>query len=621
MRVPPLSLPDDTASLTPEQIATYEAVALLSERATAVVPGFRVNRANAVAVLRLCRRLDGMPLALELAAVRLEGMTLEQVADGREGQLPVLAQGSRGVEARQRTLDATIGWSHGLLDEPERLLWARLSVFAGGFDEAAAKLVCSGNELPADHLPLNLASLVETSIMQRDSDRRPARYSMLETVRQFGRQRLRDLGEEAEIRRRHRDWIQLLAHEAGSFDQRQAEAFGRIRLELDNVWSALDFCRSEPGEAAVGIDICCDLSPYWSARGPLGDARRRLDGFLALTADGSVARARCLSVAAVLAVMQSDFAVAVPMADESLRIGHETHNAELVAFGFGAVLFAGYYLRKKSEDELLSLAEALIGYGRSAGLSYLVALGLGYICAIRMSQGALDKAIESGERAASMLREVGELWFRGQTLNHLSEAWRRRGDLARAESLAREGAAGSHALGDRRGVALLVETLAWMASDRGAHARAAVLLGYARRLRESIMVPLLSRHQAPHDACERSVRSRLGDTGFARAFQRGATMPDRDAIAYILEQAPTAPGAASPPSPASQPPSTLTPRELEIARLIAEGLTSQQIATRLFISERTVTTHVTNALNRLGLSSRIQLAGWVAGGRGPVVDT
>ena len=149
------------------------------------------------------------------------------------------------------------------------------------------------------------------------------------------------------------------------------------------------------------MNICCDLYPYCSARGPLGDARRILDGFLALTADGSVARARCVSVGAVLAVMQSDFAVAVPMADESLRIGHESRNAELVAPGSGAVLFTAYYLRNKSEDELLSLAEALIGYGRSAGLPYLVALGLGYVCAIRMSQGALDKAIESGKQAAS----------------------------------------------------------------------------------------------------------------------------------------------------------------------------------------------------------------------------
>src|SRR5215469_3463665 len=127
LRVPPLSLPEDGAWLTPEQIATYEAVALLAERAAAVLPSFKVDRANSAGVLRLCRRLDGLPLALELAAVRLEGLSVEQVVSGIEAELPVLAERSRGVEARQETLDATIGWSYRLLDEPERLLWARLA--------------------------------------------------------------------------------------------------------------------------------------------------------------------------------------------------------------------------------------------------------------------------------------------------------------------------------------------------------------------------------------------------------------------------------------------------------------------------------------------------------------
>jgi len=211
--------------------------------------------------------------------------------------------------------------------------------------------------------------------------------------------------------------------------------------------------------------------------------------------------------------------------------------------------------------------------------------------------------------------------MRGQVLTNLSEAWRLRGKPNQAEALAREGAACKHALGDRRGVALLVETLAWMASDRGAYARAAILLGYSQRLRESIteggrvgilgLIAMPSLHQARHEACEQSARSHLGETDFDKAFQRGTTMSDEEAIAHVLEQTPIKPAAASTPSPEGQPPNTLTRRELEIAHLIAEGLTSPQIAARLFISERTVTTHVTNMLNKLGLSSRIQLASWV----------
>ena len=610
MRVPPLSLPEDGAWLTPEQVATCEAVALLSERAAAVQPGFRVDHTNSAAVLRLCRRLDGLPLALELAAVRLEGMTLDQVLNGLERELPVLARGSRGVEARQRTLDATIGWSYGLLEDVERPLWAHLSVFARGFDEEAAQMVCAGPELPPDRVAEILASLVEKSIIQRDPDR-PARYSMLETVRQFGRQRLRELGEEVAMQRRHRDWVLQLALAAGAYGDKEAEAFDRVQLELDNVWSALDFCRLQQGEVAAGIEICRQLQPYWWSRGPLGDVRRILDTFYPLTAENSVPRGWCLFTMAMLAGAQSDAAVAQPMATESLRIGRENGDKKLISSASAVTLFTSVYVHQKTEEELLRLAEAIIDYGRSADEWSAVAVGTGWVCRIRLSQGDLDAAVEPGESALAMCRSHDELFLRGIILSNMAEVRRRRGELDQAEALAREGAAGQHALGSRRGLAMLVETLAWMASDRGADVRAATLLGHAHHLRESIMVALLPVHQDRHLACEQTARGRLGEAAFARAFDGGVTMPDGEAIAFVLDKARARPAARSTTAD-NRLASILTRRELEIARLIADGLTSQQIAARLFISERTVTTHVTNMLNKLGLSSRVQLAGWVS---------
>ena len=617
MRVPPLSLPGDGESLTPEQLTTYEAVALLSERAALVLPGFKVDRANAAPVLRLCRHLDGMPLALELAAVRLEGMTVEQVADGLERELPVLAMRNRGAEARQQTLEATIGWSYGLLEEEERLLWARLSVFAGGFEEAAVVAVCSGDGLPPDRIADNLASLVEKSIVQRDFDRQPVRYSMLETVRQYGRQRLRDLGKEVDLQRRHRDWVLRLAEAVGAHDQREAELFDRVQIELDNVWSAFEFCRRDFEEAASGVQICRQLYLYWYSRGPIGDVRRILDALYQVTAEGSAPRGWCAFTSASLAGLQNDAVVAQTMAEESLRAGRQNDDAELTAWAAGAALLVFMYVLQRRDDGLFDLAETVIRYGRAADRWFLVAIGFAYVCRLRLSQGDLNAAVEAGETALEMCRSHNELFARGAVLNNLAEARRRRGELEQAEALAREGAAGQHALGSRRGLSQLVETLAWMASDRGGDTRAATLLGYAQSLRDSIMLALLPVHQPRHEACERASRSRLGDAGFSKAFERGATISDAEAIAFVLERAPTLPLGTPPVSSPSRPASVLTRRELEIARLIAEGLTSQQIAARLFISERTVTTHVTNMLNKLGLNSRIQLASWVAGSHQP----
>jgi predicted ATPase len=346
MRVPPLSLPEEGTSPSLEQLTTYEAVTLLSERAAAVLPGFRVDGGNAAAVLRLCRRLDGMPLALELAAVRLEGMTVEQVVRVLERELPVLGRGDRGAEARQRTLEATIGWSYGLLEEEERRLWARLSVFTGGVDEDAAMTVCSGGELPPEGVAEQLASLVEKSIVQRDPERRPVRYAMLETVRQYGRRRLRELGEEVELQRRHRDWILQLAVAVGAHDRRESELFNRIQLELDNVWSALDFCRRHPGEAAAGIQICRQLYPYCWSRGPLGDVRRILEALLPLTTESSVPRGWCIFTVAGLAVLQNDAAVALPLMAESLRIGREHNDAELIGWGSSGLMFTSLYVHQ-----------------------------------------------------------------------------------------------------------------------------------------------------------------------------------------------------------------------------------------------------------------------------------
>src|SRR5262249_35358388 len=243
MAVPPMSLPAEGGEISVQRLQSSDAVGLLSERAAAVVPGFAVDAENAAAVLELCRRLDGIPLALELAAVRLGLLGLGPLRRGLAGELSILGRGDRGAEARQQTLEATISWSYGLLDQHERLLWARLSVFAGGFEEDAVIQVCSGTSVPAGRIVDLLGALVEKSILQRELRHgRVPRYWLLETLCQYGQQRLRELGEQTTTRKRHLLWICALAGSTGAWDDRQADSFARMSDERDNLWAALNFC-------------------------------------------------------------------------------------------------------------------------------------------------------------------------------------------------------------------------------------------------------------------------------------------------------------------------------------------------------------------------------------------
>ena len=604
LRIPPLSLPEAAESLSPGQIAGFDAVALLVERAAAVQAGFVVDDSNATSVLQLCARLDGMPLALELAAVRLEGLSVDQLLAGLDRELSPPATALRGAEARQRTMEATLDWSYSLLGEEQRRLWARLSVFAGGFDATAAATVCSGLESRDADLPEVMAALVESSILQRDQAVKPPRYSMLETVRRYGRRKLREQGQELQLQTRHRDWILQLVKAAATFDGTQAEAFNAVHLERDNVWSAMEFTRRQPGQAAVAQEFCGSLTNYWLSRGPLQDVRRYLESLLPLTAPNTALRAGCLIGLTLFSNALDDPATAQAMGQEALAIANQLGDPGLAGWAAGSLLFAAFVLEQP--EGVMALSQTMLEAGRSTGERSMIALGMYYTCLHWLAQGKVDDVIEMGEAGVAICRDAGDYFTRGMLLNNLAEARRRRGELMEAEQLAREGVACKHALDDRRGLAALIETLAWIASDRRDAVRAATLLGCAQSLRDSMAIPLLAPYVARHEACQERTLEVISDASFDRASRSGVAMPVEDAVAYALGHAEPKP---TPTAAKSQ--TVLSRRELEIARLVAEGLTNREIASRLFISNRTVGTHVTNMLNKLGVSSRTQLARWV----------
>ena len=613
MVVPPMSLPAEGDEVSVHRLLSSDAVGLLSERAAAVVPGFTVDAENAAAVRELCRRLDGIPLALELAAVRLGSLSIDQLNHGLASELSILGRGDRGAETRQQTLEATISWSYGLLGEQERLLWARLSVFAGGFEEDAAMQVCSGTGVPDRQIVDLLGALVDKSILTRELRHgRVPRYWLLETLRQYGQQRLRELGEQITTQRRHLAWIGALAGSAGAWDARQAESFTRMSSERDNLWAALSFCSREPAEVAAGARAAWHMMTFWACRGPFSDVRRVLTALAETAPQSSLARAQLLWVASVMAHRENDYGSCAALCDASLQIGTELKDVEVVAWSLlvGAIpLWAEADLAGATQrlESALTLAELM-------QVRHVELDARSTLCGILTAAGELDRAIELGEQALAISTSLGELWARGFALNYLGQATWLRGDRPRGEELAREAAACKHALDDRNGLAIVLETLAWMAAELGQHERAACLLGAAERVRHETSQTLIELFRTQHERSASIAVQGLGRRSFDAAFARGRAMTISAGAAFAVEgKQPSKP----PPVPMTERPLELTRRELEIARLVADDLTNKQIAARLFLSQRTVETHITNILNKLGLDSRIQLSHWMSDVTGP----
>ena len=608
MVVPPMSLPGDADDTSVSRLLGSDAVWLLSERAAAVVPGFTVNAENAAAVVHLCRRLDGIPLALELAAVRLGSLSLEQLNRGLDSELSILGTGNRGAEARQQTLADTIGWSYGLLDERERLLWARLSVFAGGFQEDAAVQVCSDTRIPAEQIAVLIGALVDKSILKRQlTGAGPPRYWLLETMRQYGRGRLREADEQAAIGKRHLAWMCGLARQAGAWDDRQAEVFRRLSDERDNLWAALDFCSSDPVGVAAGAEAAQHLMAYWASRGPFGDVRRVLTSLADLAPASSIPRARLLWVAAVMATNQNDTDTCRALSAESLRIGTEVRDVEVTAW---SLLVAA--IPRWLDGDLAGATEQIdsaLSLARLMHLDHVELNALDALCPLLAARGELDRAVDVGEQGLALSQDRGELWMRGYLLTFLAQATWQQGDRRRAETLARQAATCKHMIDDRNGLTGVLETLAWMAAECGRHERAATLLGCAERVQGQSAMTLMDVYRPQHEQSVSLIVRRIGQKAFDAAFARGRAMTIDEGVAFAVADKP----APKPALPVKSAPDTeLTPRQLEIARLIADDLTNRQIADRLFLSERTVETHITNMLNKLSLSSRVQLSRWLA---------
>ncbi|MBU2665126.1 LuxR C-terminal-related transcriptional regulator [Actinoplanes bogorensis] len=598
----PLPVPDPGGSPADRELDA--AVMLFTERAAAARPGFLLTPVNQDTVVRLCRRLDGIPLGIELAAVRTRALPVERIADLVDRWYSDEARMlSRTGGGRHESLRTAVDGSYELCSPGERQLWARASVFADGFDLEAVRHVCG------ETLDL-VAGLVDKSILVLDGGP-GSRYRMLDTIREYGVEILRASGEELEVRRRHRDHYLDLARrfDAEWCGPGQAEWYERLTCELPNLRTALDFCLSDPAGPEAGLDLAVALAYFWFACGHAREGRHYLERTMARQTVRSPALTKAQWVCAWICALQGDMATAAHLVDRCRPF------ADVEAQGWITYITGvSAALRGEPATALSSLEESvrLHSNGGDPGIGLYVAWSAQAIALAFL--GETDRAAAVTERHFASCEARGELWARSYAEYVRSVVEMNRDRPADAVLHARAALRIKRRLSDHGGNAMALDSLAWAAASLGDWVRAARLLGVAHRSWEAVGLPQMGSPDLGTTRMwsEKQVRVHLGDEMFEVALAEGLALDLETGVAYALDERPTPSSPRIEPVPDGAP---LTRREREVAELVADGMTNQQIADRLVISRRTANTHLEHILTKLDFNARTQIAAWVAARR------
>jgi predicted ATPase/DNA-binding SARP family transcriptional activator/DNA-binding CsgD family transcriptional regulator len=608
-QVPALSLPSLDRVTSVELLREIESIQLFIERAAFVRSDFSLTEANARAVAQICQHLDGLPLAIELAAARVSMLTPVQIASRLTDSLRLLSSNNQTVTPRHQTIRAAIDWSYNLLPPPVRALLHRLSVFSGGWTLDAAESVAGGSGIHEQDLLNMLGELVDRSFVVVEAEDGQARYRLLETVRQYASEHLEASGEGPQTRHKHGEYLLTLteASQKESTGPVRAVSLKRVERELDNLRAALRWSL-EGSSIEIGLRLGAALGDFWFVNGRQSEGRAWLSALLEHPASSApeVAELRATVIAAafILAYRQGDYSSALTLAESCLDLHRARGDQRGIAWALSSLAMPVGELGDLDRSE--ALLEESLALSRDLNDTYSTARALDTL-------GELNRAKGDFERARAYYTESLQLFYQldakphiAIVLHNLGQTALALGDPSSAMTRLRESLSRYQELGHTYGRISCLSGIAGAATLSGPPVQAVRLFGAVHALRELNSVSADAADRIQQQKYLDTLRSTLGEDAFRAAWEAGRVLTLEEATAEALALDLT--------NPPFTPPAflSLSQREQQIALLVAQGLTNHRIAEQLGIAQRTADTHVSRILHKLGLSSRTELAAWVA---------
>jgi predicted ATPase/DNA-binding NarL/FixJ family response regulator len=602
--VPPLELPQEAGNEPLAQLRQNEAIALFTERAAAASGAFEINSANRAAVVALCRRLDGLPLAIELAAVRTRALSMEQILARLGDRFALLTGGDRAALPRHHTLRLAIDWSFDLLTEPEQILLRRLCVFAGRFTLEDVEGAC-GSEDIGDTGTLDLvASLVDKSLVTKDDVHGTACYRLHETMREYASLKLQAAHEEDLIAERCLEFFrQTCMESAESGRYRLVEWLRWAELEIDNIRAILHQCIAR-GDRARGLDIAASMRYYWLTHGTT-EAIGWLDQLLETEEASAKTRVQAYYLRGWLSLIQADPPTARLWLTRAIDTARETEQRVLLCESLSMAISADHL----SEDE--AAAKLHLEEAEAVGRSLTGYPGTTELLQARAIHAVFEGDIETVRAASAegvhLSREAGDAYQLEAMLRNLAGASMMSGDLAAANSSFMEALQLARRVDNRLTQLYGLAAAGWYAGSSGQARTAARLLGAAEALAAQSSADISGPLVAYVARAREAAVADLGAAAFEAEFAAGKQLSREEAVRMAVGESTV--GDAVAVEAATVGP--LARRELEVSKLIAEGLTNKQIGAQLFISERTVASHVRSIMDKLGFNNRAQIAVWM----------